>query len=124
MRHPYEKVKKINLSQWVVTKFYRYPSMANTEFGEYDPVWHDKPWGDPYIKTLWDHFFQIAQYYHDLEALGTGRVTCSIYENKNTIEIRNVFTGEKRYISSKDGRYQFGTSYQSEWDTHFEIGMK
>ena len=34
----FDKVEKLDLSQWVVTKFYHYPSIAGDEIGEYDEV--------------------------------------------------------------------------------------
>lgn len=32
----FNKVKRLDLSQWVVTKFYHYPSVAGGEIGEYE----------------------------------------------------------------------------------------
>ena len=34
----FDKVKKLDLSQWVVTKFYHYPSVASGTIGEYDEM--------------------------------------------------------------------------------------
>ena len=108
------KIKKLDLSKWVVTKFYHYTALVNDpDFYEYDEVWHEKPLGDPYIKELYYHFLKIVNFYagHDLQ------------DNKTVIEIKNVDTKEVKYISSKDGRYLYGNAVWSEWGWVSTFGM-
>ena len=57
----YAKVKRLDLTKWVVTKFYHYTSCARDFIAEYDPIWNGSAkdgtaWGDPYLKELYDHF--------------------------------------------------------------------
>jgi hypothetical protein len=114
----FKKVKRLDLSQWVVTKFYHYPSVAGEEIGEYDEVWHDKPVGDPYIKEVFHHFMTVVDhYFHADGKKGT------LYDNKVTIKIENIYTGEILYVSSKDGRYRLGTTYYSEMEYSTDFGI-
>ena len=117
----FDKVEKLDLSQWVVTKFYHYPSIAGDEIGEYDEVWHGKPVGDPYIKEVFYHFMTVVDHYFNADRKKvvvkdkeSGLVYMpylmkeSLYDNKTTIKIENISTGEILYVSSKDGRYRLG----------------
>ena len=132
----FKKIKKLDLSQWVVTKFYHYPSVAGDEIGEYDEVWHDKPVGDPYIKEVFHHFMNVVDYYFNADGKKVvvkdnepGLVYMpylmkgSLYDNKTTIKIENISTGEILYVSSKDGRYRLGTTYYSEREDSTDFGI-
>lgn len=102
----HNKIKKLDLSKWVITKFYHYASIVNDpDFYEYDEIWHTKPVGDPYIKELYNHFLSIANLYvgHDIS------------DNKTTIGIKNIETKDELFITSKDGRYLIGNSVYSEF---------
>ena len=57
------KVKKLDFSKWVVTKFYHYTSRATEVFAKYDPVWYQKPHGDSYVKDVYDHFLKCVDAY-------------------------------------------------------------
>ena len=114
----FKKVEKLNLSQWVVTKFYHYSSIAGDEIGEYDEVWHDKPVGNPYIKEVFLHFMNVVDYYFHADGKKG-----SLYDNKTTIKIENISTGEILYVSSKDGRYRLGTTYCSEREDSTDFGI-
>ena len=116
----YTKVKRLNLSQWVVTKFYHYTSRARDIFAEYDPVWHEPAWGDPYVKEVYDHFLKCADAYlnypeHSFPSLGN--------QNKTTIEIFNIDTGEKLYLTQYDGRYSIGRDVWSEFGNVSDFGI-
>ena len=55
----FKKVKKLDLSQWVVTKFYHYPSVASGTIGEYE---------DGFTKIAWQispdgRFYYLDKYY-------------------------------------------------------------
>ena len=59
----YAKVERLNLTKWVVTKFYHYTSCARDFIAEYDPIWNGSAkdgiaWGDPYLKV------SIIYYHH------------------------------------------------------------
>ncbi len=105
----FKKVKRLDLSQWVVTRFYHYQSVAGEEIGEYDEIWHDKPLGDPYIKEVFQHFMTVVDHYFHADGQNG-----SLYDNKVTIKIENISTSEILYVSYKDGRYRLGTTYYSE----------
>ena len=114
----FKKIEKLDLSQWVVTKFYHYPSIAGDEIGEYDEVWHSKPVGDPYIKEVFHHFMTVVDHYFH-----AGGKKGSLYDNKTVIKIENISTGEILYVSSKDGRYRLGTTYYSEREDSTDFGI-
>ena len=115
------KIKKLDLSKWIVTKFYHYTSGVNDpDYYEYDEAWHDKPLGDKYIKELYNHFLEIVDTYYRIH---TGSEYASMRDNKTVIEIRNIETGELKYVSSKDGRYLFGNSVWSEYGYHTDFGV-
>jgi len=116
----YSKMKKMDLSKWVVTKFYHYTSCARDVFAEYDPFWHEPAWGDPYVKEVYDHFLKCADAYLnypkiDFASLGN--------QNKTTIEIFNIKTGEKLYLTQYDGRYSIGRDVWSEFGYVTEFGI-
>ena len=121
----YAKVKKLDLSKWVVTKFYHYSSCAKEIFAEYDPIWHctkdkDVTWGDPYIKDMYEHFLKCADAYlnypeHSFPSLG--------HQNKTTIEIFNIDTAEKLYLTQYDGRYYIGKSVSSDFNNFAVFGI-
>ena len=114
----FKKVKKLDLSQWVVTKFYHYPSVASGTIGEYDEMWPDRPIGDPYIKEVFHHFMTIVDYYFH-----TDGKKGSLYDNKVTIKIENISTGEILYTSFKDGHYKLGQTYYSEREYSTDFGI-
>ena len=116
----HNKIMKLDLTKWVVTKFYHYASICQDIFAEYDEVWNNKPVGDPYIKELYIHFLSIANLYYKEY---TGRKYSDIRDNKTTIEITNVETGEKLYITSKDGRFLIGKSVWSEFGIVTNFGI-
>ena len=121
----YAKVERLNLTKWVVTKFYHYASCARDFIAEYDPIWNGSAkdgiaWGDPYIKELYDHFQACVDAYlnypeHSWSSLG--------HQNKTTIEIFNIETGEKLYITQYDGRYYLGKSVWSEFENVSNFGI-
>jgi len=115
-----KKIKRLDLSKWIITKFYHYTSICRDIFGERDEMWHDKPLGDEYIKTLYFHFLEIADTYFRMK---TGQKYSSLRDNKTTIEITNIETGDKLYITSKDGRWLIGKSVWSEFGTVTEFGI-
>lgn len=116
----YGKVKKFDFSQWVVTKFYHYTSSARDIFAEYDPIWHESAWGDPYVKEVYDHFLKCADAYlnypeHSFSSLGN--------QNKTTIEIFNIDTGEKLYLTQYDSCYSIGREVWSEFGNVSDFGI-
>jgi len=113
MREWHNRIQKIKLKKWIVTKFYHYTSIPQDIFGEYDTAWHSKPVGDPYLKELFDHFFEIAEAAYK-RYKGEDRFG-SLMDNKVTIEITNIDTGEKLYIGYKDWRYLIGKNVWSEF---------
>lgn len=120
MREWHNKIKKLDLSKWIITKFYHYTSIAQDIFGEYDTIWNSKPVGDPYLKELYEHFLSIADlYYHQYKSSEHG----TLHDNKVTIEITNIESGEKLYISSKDGRYLIGKDVWSEYGIYTSFGV-
>ena len=114
----FNKVKRLDLSQWVVTKFYHYPSVAGGEIGEYDETWYDKPVGDSYIKEVFLHFMSIVDHYFHADGK---KVT--LFDNKVTIKIENISTSEILYVSFKDGFYRLGTTYYSEREYSTDFGI-
>ena len=116
----HKNIKRLDLTKWVITKFYHYTSICQDIFGEFDTMWHSKPIGDHYLKDLYDHFLEIANVYCRIYS---GNEHTNIYDNKTTIEITNIEDGSKLYISSKDGRYLIGTSVWSEFGSFTEFGV-
>lgn len=118
----HKKIQKLDLSKWVVTKFYHYTSICQDIYGEYDnTVWISKrPVGDPYLQELFQHFMSIVDLYYQIK---TGNEHSTLYDNKITIEITNIEDGSKLYISSKDGRYLIGKSVWSEFGTVTNFGV-
>lgn len=115
----YDKVKKFDFSKWVVTKFYHYTSRAKDVFAEYNTV-NTKPLGDKYIKEVYEHFLNVADAYlnypeHDFASLGR--------QNKTTIEIFNIETGQKLYVTQYDGNYFIGNSVYTEFNNYTEFGI-
>ena len=122
----YDKVKKWDLSKWIVTKFYHYTSCARDTIAEYDEVWHSKPVGDPYIKELYNHFLKVADAYFTLYY--EKDLTCYVgslgHQNKTTIEVQNIETGIVLYITQYDGRYYIGRDVYSEFNNYDVFGIK
>ena len=120
----YKKIDKLDLNDWVVTKFYHYTSIPHDIFGEYDTAWHEKPVGDPYLKELFDHFFAICDTYFVLSKENDNSTfKGTLRDNKITIEITNIKTNEKLYIGYKDWRYLIGKSVWSEFGYYTSFGM-
>ncbi|MEE3358116.1 MAG: hypothetical protein VZR31_08530 [Lachnospiraceae bacterium] len=115
------KMKKLDFSKWVVTKFYHYTSRATEVFAKYDPVWHQKPCGNPYVKDVYDHFLKCADAY-----LNYPEITFASLgnQNKTTIEIFNIETGEKLYVTQYDGVYSIGKDVYSEFGYVSQFGIK
>lgn len=116
----YNKIQKFDFSKWVVTKFYHYTSRATEVFAKYDPVWGMKPRGDKYIKEVYEHFLLCANAYlnypeHSFASLGN--------QNKTTIEIFNIETGQKLYLTQYDGVYTIGTNVYTEFGNKTEFGI-
>lgn len=122
----YAKVKKLDLSKWIVTKFYHYTSCAQDTIAEYDEVWHSKPVGDPYVKELYEHFLRIADAYFTLhyEKDLTHYAGSLGNQNKTTIEVQNIETGAVLYITQYDGRYYIGRTVYSEFNNYDVFGIK
>lgn len=113
----YKKIKKLDLSKWVLTKLFSYTSSVTNRFGSYETF--IKEIGDSYIETLYYHFLRIANLYRfgpDFTGLG-------LDDNKTTIEIMNIETGEKLYIGKYDANYHIGKSYYSEFGYYNEFGF-
>ena len=108
--HKYDQMEKLDFTKWVVTKFYHYTSCAMDVFAEYDPIWGTVPVGDPYLKEIYDHFLLCASAYATYPEV---RYTPVLEDNKTTIEIFNINTGEKLYITQYDGRYYLGKDVYS-----------
>ena len=123
MNEWHSKIQKLDLTKWVVTKFYHYTSICQDIFGEYDTMWHSTPVGDPYLQELFQHFMNIVDFYYRNK---TGNDHSTLYDNKITIEITNIEDNSKLYISSKDGRYLIGKSVWTEFGnvTNFGITTK
>ena len=110
----YDKIKKLNLSKWIVTKFYRYGSWVNNQnFYEYDEVWNDKPIGDSYIKKLYYHFLNIVNFY----------VGYDLQDDKTIIEIKNIDTKETKYISFINGKYLYGNKIYTDFGLISTFGV-
>ena len=110
MQDIHKKVKKLDLSKWIITKFYKYTSTVRDRIASYENVW--KELGDPYLKKLYHHFVTIANvYYHG----GEVRPGFGVEDNKCTIEITNIETGEKLYIGQYDGNYHLGKDVWTEF---------
>ena len=121
MRNEFSKVKKWDLSKWIVTQFYHYTSCAKEIIHEYDTVWHTRPVGDPYVKELYDHFLKVADAYlnmHYGDMPGHGFASLG-NQNKTTIE-----TGDVLFLTQYDGRYYIGKSVWSEFGAHEVFGIK
>jgi len=117
----HKKIQKLDLTKWIVTKFYHYTSICQDIYGEYDTMWSGRdPVGDPYIRELFQHFMSIVELYYRNK---TGNEHSTLYDNKITIEITNIEDGSKLYISSKDGRYLIGKSVWSEFGTVTNFGV-
>ena len=116
----HKKIKKLDLTKWIITKFYHYTSICQDIFGERDEMWHDKPLGDEYIKTLYFHFLEIGDKYLQLK---NGNAWSTLRDNKTTIEITNIETGDVLYITSKDGRWLIGKSVWSEFGNVTNFGI-
>lgn len=125
MNTVYSRIKKLDLSKWIVTKFYHYTSRAQDIIAEYDEVWHSKPMGDPYIKTVYEHFLRVADSYLNIQY---GDSPCDFaslgHQNKTTIEVQNIETGDKLYITQYDGRYYIGKTVWSEFNKYDVFGIK
>ena len=115
------KVKKLDFSKWVVTKFYHYTSRATEVFAKYDATWHQKPMGDPYVKDVYDHFQKCVDAY-----LNYPEITFASLgnQNKTTIEIFNIETGEKLYVTQYDGVYSIGKDVYSEFGNVSQFGIR
>ena len=121
----YAKVQRLDLSKWVVAKFYHYTSCAREQIAEYDPIWHGSmsekdAWGDPYVKELYDHFQACVDAYLNYPEIS---YTSLGHQNKTTIEIFNIETGERLYLSQYDGRYYLGKDVWSEFGNVSEFGI-
>jgi hypothetical protein len=117
----HKKIKKLDLTKWIVTKFYHYTSICQDIFGEYDTMWSGRePVGDPYLQKLFQHYMNIVDCYYKNS---TGNEHSTLYDNKITIEITNIEDGSKLYISSKDGRYLIGKSVWSEFGRVTNFGV-
>ena len=121
----YAKVKRLDLTKWVVTKFYHYTSCARDLIAEYDPIWHGSmsekdAWGDPYLKELYDHFQLCADAYLNYPEVSYSSMG---HQNKTTIEVFNIETGEKLYLTQYDGRYYLGQSVWSEFGHVSDFGI-
>ena len=117
----YDKVKKLDLSKWIVTKFYHYTSRVGDLISEYDPTWHRKPVGDKYLEELYDHFQLVVdtsfRNYTKYEWNSLGN------QNKTVIEIQSIDTGEVLYIGRYDGVYRLGKSVWSEFNSFESFGI-
>lgn len=114
-------MKKLDLSKWIVTKFYHYTSRVVDVIQEYDPTWHQKPVGDKYLEELYDHFQLVVDTYLQIH---TGNELCSLgNQNKTSIEIQNIDTGEILYIGRYDGVYHLGKSVKSEFNVFDSFGI-
>ena len=96
----YTKVKRLDLTKWVVTKFYHYTSCARDFIAEY-------------VQTCVDAYLNYPE--HSWSSLG--------HQNKTTIEIFNIETGEKLYLTQYDGRYYLGKSVWSEFGNVSDFGI-
>ena len=108
MNNIYSKVKKLDLSKWVLTAIYHYTSSVQDVIAEYDTIWHSKPIGDEYLKELYKHFTLIRNAYCDFKPWST------ISENKTLFEIKNIENGEKYYLGQYDGIYSLGKSFETD----------
>ena len=113
----YKKIKKLDLSKWVLTKLFAYTSTVRDRIGTYDTFITKK--GDPYIKDLYYHFMEIANLYK----FGPSHIGLGLEDNKTTFEIMNIETGEKLYIGMYDANYHIGKSYYSEFGSYYEFGF-
>ena len=120
MLSEYNKIQKFDFSKWVVTKFYHYTSRATEVFARYDPIWGGKPRGDKYIKVVYEHFLMCANAY-----LNYPEITFASLgnQNKTTIEIFNIETGQKLYLTQYDGVYSIGTKVYTEFGNKTDIGI-
>ena len=117
-RDIYKKVKKFDFSKWVVTKFYHYTSCARDVFAKYD-TFNTKPMGDPYIKKVYEHFLKCSDAYVNYPELSYRSIG---NQNKTTIEIFNIETGEKLYVTHYDLAWYIGKSVWSEFGSQTLFG--
>lgn len=113
-------MENLDFSKWVVTKFYHYTSRATEVFAEYDAFWHPEPMGDPYIKEVYDHFLKCADAYLNYPDISFASLS---HQNKTTIEIFNIETGEKLYVTQYDGRYTLGKDVFTEFGNVTDFGL-
>lgn len=116
----YSKVERLDFTKWVVTKFYHYTSCAREPFAEYDKTWPADPFGDPYVKEVYDHFLKCVDAYLNYPEISYPSLG---HQNKTTIEIFNIETGEKLYVTQYDGRYTIGRDVYSEFGNFSEIKL-
>ena len=120
MTEVYKKIRRFDYKRWVVTKFYHYTSRATDVIYEYDAVWHSKPVGDPKVKEIYDHFLKCADAYLNYPDVSFASLG---HQNKTTIEIFDISSGEKLYLTQYDGRYYIGKDVYTEFGNVTEFGI-
>mgnify|MGYP007104063484 CR=1 FL=1 len=109
--------KRLDLSKWVLTRYFHYRSSVRDRIAEYEEIFRDNPSGDVYVKELYEHFYEVYKVYAGLKKY-------SQPDNKTVCEITNIETGEKLYIGSFDCIWALGKDYWSEFGSGSEIGIK
>lgn len=111
----YGKVTKLDLSKWIITRFYKYTSTVREWIASYETMFDKR--GDEYIKELYDHFVRIANIYYN----GFTKRSLGLEDNKTVIEITNIETGDKLYIGQYDGNYRLGLDVWTEFGDYYDF---
>ena len=124
MKSQYDKVKKLDLSKWIVTNFYHYTSSVRDRIATFEESASvtGKNLGDTYLKDLFFHFLDIVDTYYCIYK-GEDRWPVSLNDNKITIEITNIETKKKLYLGKYDWYFSMGESVWSEFGYHTSVGI-
>lgn len=98
----------INIENFNITEFYRYPSYVNTVINEYDEMWHSKPTGDKGVKRLFESALSVVS-----KKLGR-----DVTDNKIAFKLVHKGTGREIIVGYKDGCYRIGLDVFCEAPSH------
>lgn len=102
-------MEKIKSNDFEILAFYPYPSTPTKLIGEYDEGIRYS--GDENIKVLFEALMDEIDFHQKY----------SLRDNKTTIKVRHIPTGEIFYIGCKDWYYRTGKSVYQEAGTEIEF---